>query len=176
MLNCAVAAQMLLTPLSAPAADLDSLFERLAVPDLAEWQSIERQIARAFAESGSPAMDLLLQRGQAAMDAEDFDTAIAHFTALVDHAPEFPEAYNARATAYFAAKLYGPAFADVMQALALEPRHFGAWQGLGVMLRETGQNELALDAFRRAAAIHPNRPEIRESLERLEKEVGGQDI
>jgi len=42
-----------------------------------------------------------LARGRDAMDAEAFDRAIEHFTALIDHAPDFAEGYNARTTAYF---------------------------------------------------------------------------
>jgi len=39
-------------------------------------------------------MDLLLQRGQEAMDNEDYEAAIEHFTALTDHAPDFAEAIS----------------------------------------------------------------------------------
>jgi len=154
---------------------LDGLFERLKVPDLAEWDYIERQIEREWSHSGSAAMDLLLQRGRKAMQDEDYQTAVEHFSALIDHAPDFAEGYNARATAFFAMEVYSLALADVRATLALEPRHFNAWRGLGIMMEQMGRTELARRAFRQAAAIHPNDPAIKEQLERLERQTGELD-
>lgn len=174
-LNSAVTAFALLTAPAAMAAELDDLFERLKAPELPEWEYVERQIVRVLSDSGSPAMDLLLRRGRAALDADRYDEAIEHFSALIDHAPDFAEAWNARATAFFAAGQIGPALADVRKTLELEPRHFAAWQGLGILMTEMERPDLALRAFRQAAAIHPHRPDLKEALERLEREVGGQD-
>lgn len=174
-LNSAVTAFALLAAPAAMADELDDLFERLKAPELPEWEYVERQIVRVLSDSGSPAMDLLLRRGRAALDADRYDEAIEHFSALIDHAPDFAEAWNARATAFFAAGQIGPALADVRKTLELEPRHFAAWQGLGILMTEMERPDLALRAFRQAAAIHPHRPDLKEALERLEREVGGQD-
>ncbi len=164
------------SPAEDRAAQIDGLLERLAVPDLAEWESVENQIARLWSQSGSAAMDLLLRRGREALEANDYDAAIDHLTALTDHAPDFAEGWNARATAFFANNQYGPALEDVQRVLALEPRHFNALQGLGLIMREMGQEDLALRAFRMAASIHPNDPDLKDLLERLEATAGGQDI
>ncbi len=174
-LNSAVTAFALLTAPAAMADELEDLFERLKAPELPEWEYVESQIVRVLSDSGSPAMDLLLRRGRAALDADRYDEAIEHFSALIDHAPDFAEAWNARATAFFAAGQIGPALSDVRKTLELEPRHFAAWQGLGILMTEMNRPELALRAFRQAAAIHPHRPDLKEALERLEREVGGQD-
>ena len=80
-------------------AKLDGLFERLKVADEAEAGRIEREIWIEWSKSGSPAEDLLLQRGTDAMDLGDYPAAIEHFTAIIDHDPDFAEAWNARATA-----------------------------------------------------------------------------
>lgn len=172
ILNSAVTAFLLTGAAKAQTADLDYLFERLAVPELAEWQDIEAQIERALSASGSPAMDLLLQRGRDAMQAGEHRQAVDHFSALIDHAPDFAEGWNARATAFFALEYWGMALSDLEHALALEPRHFSAWQGLGVMMREMGEPDLAARAFRQAAAIHPHDPDLLERLNRLEQELG----
>ncbi len=158
------------------ADQIDTLLERLATPELAEWESIERQIARIWSQSGSPAMDLLLKRGRDAMEAQEFEAAIEHLTALTDHAPDFAEGWNARATAFFANDQYGPALADVERVLALEPRHFNALQGLGLIMQALGQDDLAYRAFEMAAAIHPNDPDLKQMLERLEANLGDVDI
>jgi tetratricopeptide (TPR) repeat protein len=148
--NCVVAAFALAIaaaplPLRAQTDRLDSLFEELAQPGLPNWQRVE----------------------------EDFVTAIEHFTALIDHAPEFAEGYNARATAFFRQGLYGPSMADIRATLALNPRHFGALIGLGAIMEEVGEPEKALSAYGAAAAIHPNEPDLKEAVERLQKAVSG---
>lgn len=180
-LACAVTALFLSAP-SGPASaqasepDVDALLERLATPDLAEWRTIENQISRIWSQSGSPAMDLLLKRGRDAMEAQNFEVAIEHLTALTDHAPDFAEGWNARATAFFANDQLGLALADVQRVLALEPRHFNALQGLGLIMRELGQEDLALRALQMAAAIHPHDPDLKDLLERLENTSGDLDI
>lgn len=159
-----------------PNAELDGLFERLQAPGAADWQTVEAEIWRQWSRSGSPAMDLLLERGRQAIQEGDFQAAIEHLTALVDHAPDFAEGWNARATAYFQAGLYGPSLADIERVLALEPRHFGALSGLAMILEEIGRPAQALEAWRAAHAIHPNAPGINEALQRLERQVSGTDI
>ncbi|MCY4333306.1 MAG: tetratricopeptide repeat protein [Litoreibacter sp.] len=176
LLNSAVAAFLMIQPSHAEEDRLNSLFERLQTPDLQDWEQVEQAIWREWSQSGSKSMDLLLQRGRRAMSAGDNKTAIEHFTALTDHAPDFAEGWNARATAYFGAGEYGLSIADIGRTLALNPRHFGAMQGLGRMLEELGEYEDALKAYKAAFAIHPYRPGLEEAIERLEAEVSGQDI
>ena len=159
-----------------PEDRLEELLERLADPDTGNWQIVEEEIYQRWSLSGSPTMDLLLRRGREALEAGDLDAAIEHFTALTDHAPDFAEGWNARATAYFQAGLYGPSIADVERTLALNPVHFGALTGLGVMMEEVGELEFALAAFRAAHAIHPHRPDIEQAIARLEAVTGGSSL
>lgn len=159
-------------PCAAQDADLDTLFAQLRDPDLPNWQMVEQAIWQAWSSSGSPTADFLLERGRDALEEEDTRAAIDHFTALVDHAPEFAEGYNARATAYYEADLYGPALADIRRALSLNPRHFGAMIGLASILEQVGKPRDALTVFRAVAAIHPHRPDVEDGIERLERETG----
>ena len=157
-------------------ADLDPLFEALREAEGQAAREIEGKIWEEWSRSGSPAMDLLLNRGREALEAGDSNAAIEHFTALIDHAPEFPEGYNARATAYFQAGLYGPSLADIREVLILNPRHFGALSGLALILEEIGETEGALEASRQVAEIYPNREGLQESILRLARAVEGQEI
>jgi tetratricopeptide (TPR) repeat protein len=158
---------------------LDALFEALQgneTADAATWERIESQIWELWSRSGSDAMDYLLERGREALSADDPAAAIEHLTALVENAPEFAEGFNVRATAYYQAGLIGPALADIGRVLTLEPRHFGALSGLGLILEETGDSEGAIRAYRAALAIHPHRPDLREAIERLEADIQGETI
>lgn len=156
----------------ASAERLDRLFAELAEPGQTEWERIEGEIGNIWSRSGSPAMDLLLSRGSEAMSDEDYTKAVEHFSALIDHAPEFAEGWNARATAYFLEGNYALAMADVQHVLALNPRHFGALTGLSTMFESMNEPQLALKAMRMAEELSPNRPSIRETIRRLEKQTG----
>ncbi|MCK8463671.1 tetratricopeptide repeat protein [Aliiroseovarius sp. S1339] len=159
----------------APSGDLDHLFTLLAEADDSNWQALEDEIWDLWSRSGSDTFDMLLERGRKAMDAGDFEAAIEHLTALTDHAPDFAEGWNARATAFFLSGRLGLSVNDIARVLTLEPRHFGALSGLGIILEELGDQKGALDAYRHALAIHPRSPRVKEAVQRLET-VEGRDI
>ncbi len=155
---------------------LDDLFDELQTAEPQAAERVERRIWREWSKSGSAAMDLLLKRGREALDEGETQDAIEHFTALIDHAPDFAEGWNARATAYFQAGLYGPAVADIAQTLRLNPRHFGAMSGFARILEETEQPDRALQVYRAALAIHPHLSGVSEAVDRLQTRAAGQDL
>ncbi|MCO5126486.1 MAG: tetratricopeptide repeat protein [Rhodobacteraceae bacterium] len=157
-------------------ADLDRLYGELADPDNRDWARVQADILREWSKSGSAAMDLLLQRGQDALSLGDFDAAIEHLTALIDQAPGFAEGWNARATAYFHAGYLGPSLVDIQHTLALNPHHFGALAGLGMILEATGKTDAARRAYAASLAIHPHQDGIRQALDRLEQESSGIEL
>lgn len=178
--NRIVAAFLLIVPLCGPSVaqtpKLDELFIALSTADEASAQRIEREIVAEWSKSGSAAMDLLLERGRTALREGDAQAAIEHLTALTDHAPDFAEGWNALATAYFQAGEYGPSITDIGKTLTLNPRHFGALSGLGMILEELGDNEGALAAYKAALAIHPQLQGVKASVERLQAEAAGQEL
>lgn len=155
---------------------LGELFDRLATADEAAAGRIEREIWLEWSKSGSPAMDLLLQRGREAMAAGDNDQAIEHFSALIDHDPDFAEGWNARATAFFAAGDYGRSVADIAETLKRNPQHFGALTGLATILEQTDRPDAALKVWRAAKAIHPHLAGVEDAIARLEKAAEGQEL
>ena len=157
-------------------AKLDGLFDRLKTAEAGEAGRIETEIWIEWSKSGSPALDLLLQRGKDAMDLGDTAAAIEHFTAVIDQAPDFAEAWNARATAYYMAGEFGPSVADIAKVLTLNPRHFGALSGLALILEETGKPERALEVYKAALAIHPHLQGAADAVTRLEIEAEGQEL
>jgi tetratricopeptide (TPR) repeat protein len=158
------------------AAKRDELFAELKEPGRDDWEKVEEEITRIWSQSGSPAMDLLLGRGNEALEAEDYLTAVEHFSALIDHAPGFAEGWNGRATAYYLMGEYGLAINDVEHVLALNPRHFSALAGLAFMLEAMDEPEMALRALQAAQALNPNRPNINEAVTRLERMTGDAEL
>jgi len=175
IINFVVAALLCGIPVVAFAqSTANDYLDRLADPELRNWNVVEGDLLRRWQFSGSATADYLLRRGQEALEADDFEAAYDHLTALVDHAPDFAEGWNARATLFFQMQMYGPAIADLQRVLALEPRHFGALAGLGMMLEDMGDTDRALEAYEAAHAIHPNQPDIAGLLERLRARLEGQ--
>jgi tetratricopeptide (TPR) repeat protein len=132
--KCIVAAVVMAVGFSLPAAadeaKLDDLFRQLSTAETADAATlIQNEIFIEWSKSGSASVDLLLQRGQDAIEAGDPVLAAEHFTAAIDHAPDFAEAYHGRATAYYMSGRIGPALDDLRQTLILNPRHFGAMRG-----------------------------------------------
>ncbi|MDG1116595.1 MAG: tetratricopeptide repeat protein [Flavimaricola sp.] len=178
--KCIVAALLLSwgisTPVLADQARIDDLLSQLkeAEPGMAE--RIATEIQTEWSKSGSPAMDLLLRRGQDALEAGDPGLAAEHLTATIDHAPDFAEAYSARANAYYRLGLVGPAIEDLRVALILNPQNFYALRGFGVLLDEMGRTEDALAIFRQVHDIYPSDPGTAEAIDRLERMLEGQAL
>lgn len=161
---------------AARTAHLDQLFGRLAMRDNPDWEKVQRQIWAAWNRSGSDSMDLLAQRADQAMAAEDYEAARAFLNDLVRLAPDFTEGWNKRATLHFINNDYGKSLDDIAEVLRREPRHFGALSGLGIILDRIGDQAGALEAYRRAVAIHPNLPGAQDGIKKLEKQVEGRRL
>lgn len=167
----------ILAPVSAAAQSTsDDFLDRLADPELRNWEVVEADLYQRWQISGSATADYLLRRGIEAMEADEFDAAYDHLTALTDHAPDFAEGWNTRATLFFEMQLFGPAIADIERVLVLEPRHFGALTGLGIMWEDMGNTEGALAAYEAAHALHPNQPDIRRLLDNLRVSLEGEAL
>jgi tetratricopeptide (TPR) repeat protein len=157
--------------------NLDRLFEALKVaPDEESAKFVENRIWAIWLASGSDTVNLLMTRVKTAVDAKDHDLALRLLDAIIDIKPEFVEAWNRRATLYYSKKEFGRALEDIRQVLAREPRHFGALSGLGIILQEIGDEKHALEAFRRALALHPKIERIPDLAKKLSDKLDGRDI
>jgi tetratricopeptide (TPR) repeat protein len=157
--------------------NLDRLFAALKVaPDDESAKYIENRIWAIWLASSSDTANLLMGRVKTATDSKDFDLAIRLLNAIIDIRPDFTEAWNRRATVFYTKKDFGRALADIHEVLAREPRHFGALSGLGIILQELGDEKRALDAFRRALAIHPHLERVPELVKKLSEKIDGREI
>lgn len=160
----------------AEAESLDALFAALAISGENEWQPLQQQIMARWARSPSPSMTLLLARATRAMEAKEYDDALLFLDDLVRLAPEYSEAWNRRATVHFLREDYGRSVADIQRTLALEPRHFGALAGLGIILDRLEQDAQAYRVFKRALEIHPHLEGAQEAIDRLAPTVEGRPL
>ncbi len=177
----AAAAATVMISISSVAQQADSrdeavLLEQLAQSTPEQAIGLDRQLQALWALSGSASADLLLERGREALDDGDIETAIDHLTALTDHAPEFAEGWHVRASAFFGIDRFGMAIADLEHALTLNPNHYEAIYGLGLILEVTGQPDKAFQAYERALAIHPHHEEVTNAMNRLKPQIEGKAL
>jgi tetratricopeptide (TPR) repeat protein len=157
--------------------NIDFLFDALkAAPDADIAKQVENRIWAIWLASGSDTADLLMSRVKAAIEAKDTRLAVQLLDSIIEIKPDYIEAWNRRATLFFAMKDYGRAMADIQEVLNREPRHFGALAGLGMILEEVGDNKQALEAYRKALAINPHMQKIPEQVKALTEKVEGRDI
>src|SRR3954468_20004690 len=153
-------------------ATLDELFSRLAAAkDETEANGVAALIKRRWMRSGSDTADLLMTRAGDAIRDKDYPLAIELLDRVIALQPGWAEAWNRRATAFYLLDDPISAMADIHRALEHEPRHFGAWAGLGHIYMGTDDKKHALEAYRKALAIHPQLSTVKTMVERLAPEV-----
>ena len=142
--------------------------ERILTTETAIWQ--------IWLDGGEPSLNEGMARGILAMNTNRLDDAVERFTELIAAAPNFAEAWNKRATAYYLMERYEDSVRDIERTLALEPRHFGAISGMGLIFLQLGDEVGALDAFEKVLEIHPHARGARFHVERLRERLRGKQI
>ncbi|WP_242650952.1 tetratricopeptide repeat protein [Yoonia tamlensis] len=155
---------------------LEGLYQDLLNADEGAYAAIEEEIFASWDKSRSPAMDLLLQRGADALLDGNPQAAVEHYTALIDHAPQFAGGYFGRASAYYTLGLTGPALDDIAQVLRLDPRHFGAIEGLAVIMEDLARVQDALELYEMILAINPQSVPTKDAIARLQLQLEGQAL
>ena len=156
---------------------LDELFMRLLeAPAPGEAQRIEGQIWQIWLDSNDGAVRGLMRDGVAALERADYSHALMKFDQMVLIAPDFAEGWNKRATVHYLLGNYGESLSDIAKTLALEPRHFGALSGRGLVYVKLEDERRALEAFEAALAIHPNLAAAAVNAEQLRKMLHDREI
>jgi len=166
------------TPQPQPPSDprLDVLFAQLhAARDATTAKLIEDKIWAAWTDSGSPTIDILMERAQTAAAAGDVAGAQRFLDEATELRPDYAEAWNRRAILALDERNYPVAIADIQEALKREPRHFGALAGLGMIYESIGQERAALAAYRDAVALNPFLEQAKQGVARLAPKYDGRD-
>lgn len=119
-----------------------------------------------FREGGRRAEDQLCEQ-IVRMSTGQLWAAIRGLSDLIRRAPEFAEAYNQRATAYYLAGEAHQAALDYRRALRLNRFHFAACAGEGHCFAQLGLYREALRAYLAARQIHPRLEGVRQSIRRI---------
>ena len=179
-----LAVGLLLAPIGAAPAfaaqddpRLDGLFTRLkATDDQAEVRRLTGAIWSIWHQSGRGVVDAQMREGQWYMRLGNLPSALDDFSTAVAWAPDFAEAWHKRATVHFLMGDYPASIADLRRTLALEPRHFGALAGLGLIYLKLDEERAALKALEKALEINPHLPGTREKVQELHDRLDGKKI
>ncbi len=156
---------------------LENLYERLEAAESTEnAQLIAEAIEKLWMQSGSDTINLLIKRADQLVQKSDLDTAIRILDRVVHLAPQYSEGWNRRATVYFLQNKFEDSLGDIRRVLALDPRHFQAINGLGLIMRELGDKKAALKAYRKVLEVYPFLDSARQTEKELAREVEGQGI
>ena len=135
---------------------LDTLFFKLRnAKSLAEAQTVEQIIWSKWKKYKDPSLSEKLELGIRQMHNKNLKKALVTFTKIIEEAPDFSEALNKRATTYFLLQEYQASLLDIKATLALEPRHFGAISGMGLIFMKSGEYRRSLLIFRKVLEIYP---------------------
>ena len=161
----------------AAAGPSDEMFEKLQnAPSESEANDLAQDIWASWMESGSPTVDMIMQRAIDAQTVGDYETARAFYDRAILIAPDYAEAWSRRAGLFLNDENFPEALRDINEALRLEPRHFGSWAGLGIMMEAMGAEKEALEAYRQALAIYPFMTQAMQAEKRLSKVAEGQGL
>ena len=156
---------------------LADLYAHLAAADSAETaKKVQSTIERLWGYSGSDTVALLMQRAAKALGAKDYDGAIKFMDYVVLLAPDYAEGFNRRAFIHFSRNDMPSAVGDLRRALALEPNHFKALDGLAQIWRQMGNSKAALSVVKQLLEVHPYWEGAAKMAEELAREVDGQGI
>jgi tetratricopeptide (TPR) repeat protein len=159
-----------LDPVVKSARELDRLFGALRAASLDDAKQIEDKIWANWHQNPSPTAELLLRQASVALTDGALDTSETMLNELVGTYPEYVEALDRRATLYFKLRRYDEALADIEQVLEMEPRHFGALAGRGVIYATQGKIGEAKQSMEEALAINPHMETVKEALQQLARD------
>ena len=121
-----------------------------------------------FHAGGEEAFQMIKVADQAA-ERGAIKEALAVLTSLTQEYPDFAEGWNRRGTLYWQLGKDENAIADARKVIALNPDHFGAWQGMGMCQLRLGDWASASKSFRAALKINPHDRSLRDLLWRCEE-------
>ena len=153
---------------------LDKLFDQLIeVNDSNNAEQLEKKIWSVWNEH--PNNDKLtdkLEFGTELMQYGDYNFALIVFDNIIVTDPQWPEAWNKRATLYFLMNDFTNSLNDIEKVLSIEPRHFGALSGQARIFIKLQKYEKAIKSIERALKFYPSfrSRELIPEIERLIKE------
>ena len=156
---------------------LDKLFAELKSTDNKQTaDNVTAEIWSIWRYASDPVVNWMMNESQRYRTVGELDSALGGYAMIINAAPDFAEGWHKRATVYFLMGNYPASFMDIKKTVTLEPRHFGAFAGLGLIYLRLGQERAALKALERALEIIPHLFGTRQKVDELREKLNGKKI
>jgi len=140
---------------------LPNLFNQLFLSkDAQEIIGITTKIWDIWNETNDIKIEADFYRGIESMRTHDLIMSVTFFTRVIENKPDFAEGWNKRAIAYFMIGEFDKSMLDIQQTLKLEPRHFGALEGMGLIFMHLQQYNDAVKIYDKMLSLFPNNQSV----------------
>ena len=147
---------------------LNNLFKKLnETENQDEIRDLISDIWNIWYEVDDPKVIEYFEKGIQAMNLRNYPLAIRFFNNLIEKDPNFAEGWNKRATVHFMMGNFDQSMQDIIKTLELEPRHFGALDGMGLIFIHQGQFQQAIDVYDKMLEIFPFSVKTMDKKERI---------
>ena len=160
-------------------SELNNLFKQLKNSEATKAIEIENKIWKIW--SIHPSNDRrgyrlteLLAQGSILIAREELNKAYEIFSQIILADPNWPEAWNKRATVLYILGRYQESQEDINEVLKLEKRHFGALSGQGLVQTELKNYEKAVNSYIEVQKIYPAMQAPKVMIPRLKELIKGQ--
>ena len=151
---------------------LNNLFEKLyETENQEEIRGLISDIWNIWYEVEDPKVIEYFTKGIQAMNVRNYPLAIRSFDNLIEEDPNFAEGWNKRATVHFMMGNFDESMKDIIKTLELEPRHFGALDGMGLIFIHKGQFQQAIDVYDKMLEIFPFSIKTMEKKQRIQSYI-----
>jgi tetratricopeptide (TPR) repeat protein len=148
---------------------LNNLFKKLnETENQDEIRDLISDIWNIWYEVDDPKVIEYFEKGIQAMNLRNYPLAIRFFNNLIEEDPNFAEGWNKRATVHFMMGNFDQSMQDIIKTLELEPRHFGALDGMGLIFIHQGQFQQAIDVYDKMLEIFPFSVKTMDKKERIQ--------
>jgi tetratricopeptide (TPR) repeat protein len=156
---------------------LEELFQTLRTSqDATVLNETEASIWEIWYASGREEIDGMMLEAAELVRMGKLVAAESIYSTIIEQAPDFSEGWNRRATVRFYRSNLDGSLEDIEQTLKLEPRHFGAFWGLGMILGSQRDFQRAISAFEKLLEIKPHATDARPRIELLKQELAKQSV
>ena len=158
--------------------NLDSLFFELqrVTSDAAAKNVVSEIWQRWTAFEDDPRATSLMTIGIRQVNLGQLRNAERIFTEIIGTHPTHAEAWNKRATVRFMRGDDKGSRSDIARVIDLEPRHFGALSGLGMINMRSGDLPAALQAFEAAVRVNPHMDQTQAMIRELRATLRGRAL
>ena len=121
-------------------------------------------IWRIWSEINDPNSQQLYDLGNQLLKKREYKKSLLVFSDLINKEPDFAEGWNKRATLHFLMGNFNESIQDINKTLSLEPRHFGALDGLGQIQFKLNNFYESMQTYEKLLTIVPHSSSAKKML------------